>query len=982
MKPRISEPAFNVALGSILGTKHPRWRNLIGIEQTGVLQEGAGLKPDIMIRHLGGLPVVVETEYSPAHTVENDARARLGKTLQRDGRRIEQSIALRIPDSLSVGNQQDLEQSISVALLEFCVFSGDPKNPVRWPQRGWIQGGIDHLAACIELAALSEDRIAEGLRILEDGISQTANVLRDRCADTPGQLDKIANSLHQQDGIQTTRMAMAIIANALVFQMAIAGTGNNDKSFKIKTFDELRSKIGGLPKTTMLVHWYDILNKINYWPIFRIASGLLKFIPDDTAHMILERLCRVSSELAQLGATSQHDLSGRMFQRLISDRKFLATFYTLPSSAALLAELAVARLETNWSDKDAVRALRIADFACGTGALLNAAYQAILSRYRRHSGDDREIHPEMMEAVLVGSDIMPAATHLTASVLSSVHPEVPFAKTSIITLPYGQQPDDTGRSIALGALDLITEETTIPLFGTGQQRLSGSDSGDDERIDIPHNGFDLVIMNPPFTRPTNHEVANVPVPSFAGFATKEEEQKAMSRKLARIRKPGMAGHGNAGLASNFMDIAHAKLKSSGGVLALVLPASFLQGDSWADARQMLEKHYRDVAIISIAATGPTSCAFSADTGMAEILIIATRRDDGEKAGGNVLFVNLRHRPQSILEAVAIAWTIRRIPACQMAGSVLVGSEERLGCYTWGTFAEMGSGGLCSLEIAEAAAGLVRSELRLPRRSETVSIPACRLSDLGQCGLGDRDINGTEKGRPRGPFDIVALCPDGVPTYPALWGHEAERETRMIVGPDRAAEVRYGRKQCAVAAWQKTASRLHFNRDFRINSQPLVACMTPEPSIGGRAWPSFLCTEERWGIPLVLWANTTPGLIAFWWIGTRQQQGRVALTITRLPSLTVLDAQELSAAQLECADTIFNTFRNQDLLPANEAWRDKVRQDLDRAVLIDLLELPEDILEPLDLLRRQWCAEPSVHGGKSTAPHPFPWRTDIPHREVT
>jgi len=70
MKPRISEPAFNVALGYILGTKHPRWHDRIGIEQTGVLREGAGLKPDIMIHHPGGLPVVIETEYSPARTVE------------------------------------------------------------------------------------------------------------------------------------------------------------------------------------------------------------------------------------------------------------------------------------------------------------------------------------------------------------------------------------------------------------------------------------------------------------------------------------------------------------------------------------------------------------------------------------------------------------------------------------------------------------------------------------------------------------------------------------------------------------------------------------------------------------------------------------------------------------------------------------------------------------------------------------------------
>ena len=37
------------------------------------------------------------------------------------------------------------------------------------------------------------------------------------------------------------------------------------------------------------------------------------------------------------------------------------------------------------------------------------------------------------------------------------------------------------------------------------------------------------------------------------------------------------------------------------------------------------------------------------------------------------------------------------------------------------------------------------------------------------------------------------------------------------------------------------------------------------------------------------------------------------------------------------------------------------------MLIDLLGLPEDIMEPLAMLRRQWCAEPSVHGGKGTAP---------------
>ena len=82
---------------------------------------------------------------------------------------------------------------------------------------------------------------------------------------------------------------------------------------------------------------------------------------------------------------------------------------------------------------------------------------------------------------------------------------------------------------------------------------------------------------------------------------------------------------------------------------------------------------------------------------------------------------------------------------------------------------------------------------------------------------------------------------------------------------------------------------------------------------------------------------------------------------------MLDPRQLAEMQLDHADDIFDEFRHRELLPANEAWRDETRQALDRAVLIDLLGFTPEVLEPLALLRRQWCAEPSVHGGKKTAP---------------
>ena len=962
--PKTSETAFNTELANVLRRKHPRWPRQIGVEQTRVFSDAPLHRPDIIVRHPGGLPVAVETEYTPAREVEDDARQRLGKRLADTVDSIEQALAVRIPQALASVDQNDLEAEIERARLEFCILSGDPDSPQRWPDTGWLDGSVDDLAAIIELAAHSENRIARGMQILEAGIHQAAGKLRDDCADAPDTLMNIAQQLHQKDGEQTSRMAMAIVANALTFHSSIAG------AHRIDALDQLRGLNGRPSKRRLLEAWRHILDNINYWPIFKIASDILRPIRNGTAQGILDRLFEVATELVALGATSQHDLCGRMFQRLITDRKFLATFYTLPSSAALLAELAVSRLEVDWCDREAVTALRIGDFACGTGALLNAAYEASLSRYRRTGGDDTQIHPAMMEHALVGADIMPAATHLTASVLSSTHPSVPFENTSIITLPYGAQPEGSDPPIAIGALDLIEAQRLLPLFVTRQRRVRGVGEGDDEHIELPHGGFDLVIMNPPFTRPTNHEVTDVPVPSFAGFATSDDEMKHMSRRLKKIRKRTMVGDGNAGLASNFMDLAHAKVRNPGGVLALVLPASFLQGKAWSAARRLLGEHYRDVIVVSIAATGATDQAFSADTGMAEVLVVATRIGETGTADGSTLYANLHRRPRTIMEAATIARSIRELPPEASVRAITLGDRERAAYGIRSTLAETGCAGLREAGVAQSASGLMRGELQLPRQYHSSRLPVANLGTLGDRGLVHRDISGTELSNarlPRGPFNIVALQPGVVPTWPVLWSHIATREKQMVVFPDSEGEVRPGCEDRAVEAWQRTASRLHFNLDFRINSQPLAACVTAEPSIGGRAWPNFLCADPRWETPLVLWANTTLGLIAFWWIGSRQQQGRAILTISKLPALTVLDPRSLTAAQLDRADEIFEEFRQRELLPANEAWRDETRQALDRAVLIDLLGIEEGVLEPLALLRRQWCSEPSVHGGKGTAP---------------
>ena len=963
--PQNSEAIVNAALAEALRGKHPLWRDSLGVEQSGVFPENRALRPDIVVRPEDAQPVVVETEFAPAGTVERDAAGRLGlKPIE--GERLEQVIAVRLPADLRQG-QADLPQRIAEAEFGYCVLSGEPSAPSRWPTKGWLAGGLDDLARCMEQAMMSARLVEQGMTVLELGVRAAASAVQRQArvggAHLPARLGEVLN---QEPGTQTTRMAMTIIANALVFQDAISSAHN------LPTMGDLAKLPDWQQVPTVLETWRHVLAEINYWPIFRLAADLLAPFSGVAGREALRPLARAANQLAGIGLTTQQDLSGRMFQRLIADRKFLATFYTRPESATLLGELAVARLPADWADLDAYADLRIADLSCGTGTLLVAAYHALLARFRRAGGDDRGIHAAMLERAVVAADIMPAAAHLCAAQLSGVHPGEVFANTRVYTMPYGiGSGEEQRRGVAIGSLDLIAAGQTRSLFPTGQRQAQSHGDMEVEDLDLPHDSVDLVIMNPPFTRPTNHEIADVPVPSFAGFSTTVEEQRAMSERLAAMRRRLAApvGHGNAGLASNFVDLGHVKVKP-GGCLALVLPITCLQGTSWRAMRDLLARDYRDIVVITVAASGNTDRAFSADTGMAEALVVATKRGagaSGEESAprGKTLFVNLFRCPRSAVEASDVAKLVAELPT-ETSGQLRVG-EQRLGTYIRAGIDDGGCAALRESALAETMMALGDGALAMPRYGERETLPITSLAPLGSRGPLDRDIGASKDGEPpfRGPFKIVPA--NGVPSYPALWAHSAERERRLVVAPDTEGLVRPGCEERALAVWQSAAT-LHFTLDFQINSQSLTACVTPTPCLGGRAWPSFQPRQPEWTDALVLWANSTLGLMTFWWLGSRQQQGRAIATISTLPQLPALDASALADEQLERAAAVFARFKDELFLPANEAYRDDARKALDRAVLVELLGLPEAVLSPLDNLRLQWCAEPSVHGGKETAPN--------------
>ena len=88
-----------------------------------------------------------------------------------------------------------------------------------------------------------------------------------------------------------------------------------------------------------------------------------------------------------------------------------------------------------------------------------------------------------------------------------------------------------------------------------------------------------------------------------------------------------------------------------------------------------------------------------------------------------------------------------------------------------------------------------------------------------------------------------------------------------------------------------------------------------------------------------------------------------MTIRSAESLPVLDFRTLTDEQLSTAESIFDDFRDKDLMPAFLADADPNRALLDRRVICDLLGFDDSVYEAVRRLSAKWCAEPSVHGGK-------------------
>ena len=719
--------------------------------------------------------------------------------------------------------------------------------------------------------------------IISQAIRKAGTAL-DRCtAETPKVGKALGRYLKQEAGEQTNRMVVTILMSAMIVQNAVARS-RKAATDAIKVADGKR-QVGA---RRLAREWERIGTEVNDWLIFRLGRGILEIVEGQDSSTEVLKTCREATEaLGDQDAGQTHEMLGVGLQRLIGDRHVLKTQYTRPASAALMAETVLGMVRTSAGKAPAPEDLKVMDPACGTGALLYAVQEGLLKGIRRSGGDDRAVHRRVM-GNLTGLDVMPAAAALAETQLAAGHPDVGDTASRIGIAPFGK-----GRSgqYRLGSLDWMDQAT---------HRLERDGGGGDERaLTIPDEATDIVVMNPPFTSNSKGDgnVAGIPRPAWAAFGQKGHGQEEMARKL-RSRVKGMerdrhergdqrraVGDDRNGLGSWFLDLAHGKLKE-GGILGVIVPLTLLSGVSWAKARAMLREDYSDLVIYSMATGREEEQAFSADTAMAEVMVVARKRTRGrEKGRSQALYVNLREVPQETAHAREVAEQVEGTLRGSKGHGTLERKDGRVGATFWrGTLGGGARGAqLRETILAQVCTDLAKGRLRAPGAHAGIEIPVARMEDIGRVGPVHRLIGNFTGGKNRhkegvGAF-VLSRDGGGTPKYPMLWNHACERERRLYVAPDTEGERAPGdRGERAEEVWDRFAQHLHLNADLRLNSQSLPACLTRERTLGGRAWPTLETAEEA---ATLLWENSTMGLMLRWWESSRQQRGRASMTVTQL-----------------------------------------------------------------------------------------------------
>ena len=744
-----------------------------------------GRRPDIIVRLSEG-PVILETELEPALTVEADVLSRLGMTI--NGRRVQNVFAVTVPGRLRSASQLHLYQRMAGATLVWQEWRIDGTSGPK------LTGTATEFGNAVQRTSPPSGDLDEAVDALDEGARRAGS----RLYSSPGTLGRVSKSFGTDPSDEAANMAALVIINAMVFQERLA---SNEVAFQPVS---AAMRDGRFSRLALLQVWEHILS-IDYYPIFSMARDVVQELSEVEATDVLGGCATTAATLLGMGAVGRHDLAGRIFNRLISERKLLAAFYTSIPASTLLAGLALSQdrwSHVDWNSREELSRLCVVDPACGTGTLLMAAYRQIVQNHSATAAgdsDDQLLHQALVEKVITGADVVQAAIHLTAATLAAMSPSVKFEQMQLHTLRLGR---DTSKKIWLGSLDWLEAPETQSFFSTTEEQI-GAASGEGGIVQRPI--ADLVISNPPFTRRGSdggkeEAIARV----FSLPEGDSESQQAIAKRTSALLK-GTAANQIAGHGSSFAVLAD-RLVKPGGRIALVLPVTALSGESWREVRQMLASRYEVEFVVS--SHDPNLLSMSYDTAIAEALLVGRRLSDGEGPTGRGRFVNLWRAPYSETDALALVRALNAaasIPLHRSDGPPVGGSPLMVGGEQWGEIMDgpIGEAPWSAARWRQAltsqfAAALERGELWNEDGSQVAGyVPVAAMGHVCNVGPQDRRIRGS-----LGMFDAYHGW-NGDAQFPEIWSLDSSVHQSMSTEPNAWLSPKPGRDHQSV--WSQSGT---------------------------------------------------------------------------------------------------------------------------------------------------------------------------------
>ncbi len=977
MSARQVETTFNQALGDALRRVRPRWRDsvsVVQVEMTNVLVENRAYRPDILVCDLDHQPVAIETSFD-GPDADLDARRRLGATTTDKGLRILTSISVFVDPKF---REMASLQEITVSLLQGASVSyalhqlkseGDMETLSRWPNAGFILGSVQDLGNLVTAEALPKESVEKIAQEVALKLRQAASRVEGRLSKE--NFDDLTSMVHQQTHLNALHTTMVLWLNAILVHMRLPPK-------KVKEYGgfELLDSMHPLP-TKILEAWQRILAE-NWRSVFEPAVNVLtEFLGRDRkATSEALSLLIEAAELIETSRVGAHlNVGAELFPELADDRKESAAFYTQPATAEFLANLTIRDGDLTakeWKRSDLFGGRQIADLACGTGTLLRAAYRRVMNLHERHGATLQSLtnlHRGAMERGLIGADISPIAAHLTASSLAIMNLEQTYTETQIGWLEVG------GSSGMTGSLEYLKSNQVRDLF----ESLGGMSSGTFEAsngstVVVSDRNIDWILMNPPYSRTRGGQSA------FDVAGLSEESRKNCQRRWQTLVR-NMPVDRRAGMAATFLALAAKKIRH-GGRVGFVLPLTAAFAPTWSATRAMILREFHDVLVVAVQGGKALGRhALSADTGMEEMLLIATK-NEGIQGNANVEKTNSRiqcvtlHKPltregesgeiaRSVLEAS------RKVKGSGKWYPVTVGDDE-IGSVSCMPLAHPESQwswvGVRHPGLAIASEDLLRGKLTWNHESLVIGLPMTEVDTLFDVGP-THDLIGHLVGNdPRGAFEfheIVGLD-DALGADCSLWNADSPKQRQLVVQPTyKGVDVPTGDRTQLQDAIRQSKSKLFYARNMRWTSQALVSATTRLPVLGGRAWTSLQPSSVEVACAFVLWANSIFGLVTHWTQGQRTQVGRSTTQVDAIKSIPCPDLSQLDSLSLERAEREYSALCEDPLLPACQAHCDSTRVKIDNAIA-GILGLPKSASEIARAWRWLWCNEPSVHGNNSKA----------------